>query len=324
MNSLPLEIVQRIVELVPLDALVALLCATKLTRTCVLRMLEVLETVTATVNEIPFEVRVAIVLHCTSLKTITGLVVKSVDLTKGFSVSMTIHLLRRNSQLHHLVLYDSIPTTSYSATLFSTVNQYCPNLKSIYSEAEHSTVSLVSTFICTASKLEEISFPNSPLSSLLAGDIDGVNCGEVAQGVSWSQGPSIYGLHHGTDCRRKVLMWRKESAIDASRGLVLDNRAPPALKSSVPAPPGQIPLRASPNSLRFSTQFSQLPRDHTSPCSSPVPGRRSPLAQSGPRSLGGFSFSSDFQQQDFQSLREQQPLFMSRSTGFLREGTTTA
>jgi len=333
MNSLPVEVVKHIVELVPLDALVAVLQSSKLTRTCALSVLEGLEKVDATANELPFEARVAIVLHCTSLKTINGLVVKTVDLTKGFSVSMTFHLLRRNARLQHLILYDSIPTSSYSASLFSLLKQSCPNMRSIYSEADHCDVSLISNFLCFFSAtLEEVSFPNSQLNSLLAGDIDGVNCDEVAQGESWSHGPCIYGLCHGNDSRRKVLLWRRKSAVE-SRGLGTENAAAPVMRTSVSAPPSPgTPLRASPNSLRFSTMpCRQIASYPVSPCGSPLSlrsaetGRRSPLAQSsGPRSLSGLSVSSELpQQNDFLSFQEQL-LFISRSTGHQREGTTSA
>jgi len=312
---------------------VSLLLATKLTRSCSIKMLEQMETVKASVNDIPFGARVAIVLHSTSLRIINGLVVVKSAEFKGFTVSMTFQLLRQNPRLEHLVLYEAIPSLSYTELLFTTLKQSCPSLKSFYSEADHNDVSLIKDFLRnTATSLEEVSFPNSQLHSLLSGD-----SGENFDENKWSLGPSLYGLHHGTESWRKVQMWRKGSSI-ASRSAAAQefNHSAPCSSYSPPPSP-TLPLRATLRGMSFAKPSSY------SPASSPVipfkfseTGRHSPLAlSSGPRSLRSLSISTDFitqpqpqqpqqpqQQQDL--YMQDQPLFMSRSTGVLREGTTSA
>jgi len=341
MESLPTEIVQHILSCVPLSTVASLLHATKLTRTSALAMLDNMDRVDAKVNEIPLEARVAVVLHCTSLITINGLVVKSVELeqnkfAKGFSVSMVLHLVRRNPKLQHFVLYDSIPCASYSDILLSTLKRCCPSLKSFYSEAEHPDVALIKEFLRGVT-LEEVSFPNSQLHALLSGGCEGNNSNEQQEEISWSFGPSVYGLFHRSDSRRKVHMWRKASVV-ASRGSSEDLEYLAAISSSFQPsaemhPPNFSPLRSSSMSLRGSCTIScSSSSSSDSSASTPVSlrfmdsGRHSPLAQSsGPRSLSALSVSSDFiSRVHHNSHNEAKDLFISRSTGVLRESITSA
>jgi len=327
MECLPTEIVQRVFSLVPLEAIVPLMQATKLTRSCALTTLGSLERVDSNVNEIPLEARVAITVHCNSLVTINGLIVKSVDLTKGFSVSMTLHLISRNTKLQYLVLYDSIPSVSYSDVLLATLKNSVAALKSFYSEADHPDMELVKNFLrSSTSSLEEIAFPNSPVNSLLTGSGE-----ESYDEYPWSFGPSVNGLCHQSGVRNvPVQMWRKSSVVESrvSSGTLTTSAPYTVIDAQKPsnASPANISLRASSMTLRGSSaptpfQFSSI----SSPSCLRLgdTGRRSPLAQSsGPRSLGT---SSDFAGQNlgnFQAFHD--TLFMSRSTGALREGVTTA